>query len=386
MAYSDFYTMTPGSAVADKLTEILTKRKEEQRQAMIDALNKQNLEHGWANQDATLSLQRDQEARLGRGQDHDDMVSDVGLMPDVADPSSFDPKHHDYLKGIGRIQTRPGLTPSVSSSYGAAGGDVVDEGATVGQKEPDREVYLGSNKYEEGERQKADIGELVGNPDFKNLPSLQQALIGAQHGVNIPGEALGKPGRLRVVTPDNAASMNGTEWNPHDHAIEQGYPPNGPQTNIQWIGNDEFGKPLSSANRLDAMGKPVFLRSDGSRYEGPISPKPAAGSQAVSKVNPTLRNAYTMARNGGTSAAARQRQLAAANQIISSYPTTPDVKRIVAQVLQNPGVADTIEDVIEQVQSRSGVAIPQDKAAAISDLLLTLGMPSRAPEGNNGQQ
>jgi hypothetical protein len=44
MAYTDFYTMTPGSAVADALQEILTRRKAEARQSMLDQLNQQNIE------------------------------------------------------------------------------------------------------------------------------------------------------------------------------------------------------------------------------------------------------------------------------------------------------------------------------------------------------
>jgi hypothetical protein len=38
------FTMTPGSAVADKLQEILAARKMEARQAMLDALTKSNVE------------------------------------------------------------------------------------------------------------------------------------------------------------------------------------------------------------------------------------------------------------------------------------------------------------------------------------------------------
>jgi hypothetical protein len=40
---ADMYTMTPGSAVADKLQEILTQRKLEARQALLDKLQQDEL-------------------------------------------------------------------------------------------------------------------------------------------------------------------------------------------------------------------------------------------------------------------------------------------------------------------------------------------------------
>lgn len=40
----DFNTMTPGSAVADQLQDILTKKRNDARQAMIDEINRKNME------------------------------------------------------------------------------------------------------------------------------------------------------------------------------------------------------------------------------------------------------------------------------------------------------------------------------------------------------
>lgn len=40
----DFYSLTPGSAVADSLQDILTRRKAEARQSMLDQLNQKNVE------------------------------------------------------------------------------------------------------------------------------------------------------------------------------------------------------------------------------------------------------------------------------------------------------------------------------------------------------
>jgi hypothetical protein len=74
MANDSFYTMTPGSAVADQLQDILTRKATEKRQAMLDDLNRRNIESEMSTREdnaATNSAYRQglteqHEARIGQ--------------------------------------------------------------------------------------------------------------------------------------------------------------------------------------------------------------------------------------------------------------------------------------------------------------------------------
>lgn len=62
MPNQDIYTMTPGSAVADKLQEILTSRRLEARQAMLDQLNTRNVESQMEERKASMDSLAEQRA------------------------------------------------------------------------------------------------------------------------------------------------------------------------------------------------------------------------------------------------------------------------------------------------------------------------------------
>lgn len=365
MAGQDFYTMTPGSAVADTLQDILARRKAEARQAMLDKLNEQNMQHNWSNQDAQLALQNKQEGRLGENQTHDNLIADANFIPDTADPASLNPKLHDFLKGTGAIHTEPGVTPSVSSGYVDETGAEHQDSTVTLPKTPDREVYAGSKAYQTSQRAKADIGDLAKNPDFAKMDPLHQVLMGAQAGVQLPGEALGGPGKLRVVDPRNAGAMNGQEIGSKDKVVEIGYPPQAPQMSTQWIGNDEKGNPLTAANRLDATGKPIFIRSDGTRYEGPIAAKPTAGSGNHTKIDPRYMAALQKAAGDKSSKGEEQRK-AAINGIIVGYDTTSRAKAAVQHILADPNRGDAD---VQTIMSRLSPSTLQVEKDAIQDIL-----------------
>src|SRR3990167_9580799 len=89
---------SPGSAAAAGIQELLLQRRQEERQAMLDKLNADNMQHGWKTADAQvdiakrgaaaaeghLGVSRDAEARAARQLDDDIAARQYGEIPENA--------------------------------------------------------------------------------------------------------------------------------------------------------------------------------------------------------------------------------------------------------------------------------------------------------------
>jgi hypothetical protein len=160
MPSNDIYTMTPGSAVANTLQEILTRKRLEAQQNLVNRLQREDAEHKWANQAAEqenathqLALQAARDANLHEFQQvqaknlEDEMFERaVKNLPKGPLPAGTDPTLIEQLKRKGRLKENVGTIM-----------DFNDPSATIKnpalvQQEPGSYEYLGSPEDIEKQR------------------------------------------------------------------------------------------------------------------------------------------------------------------------------------------------------------------------------------------
>lgn len=189
MPSNDVNTMTPGSAVADVLQELLARRKAEAQQAFLNQLTLQDKQHDWTNQDAQRDIQKRQvEAQIAK--QRFDMGREGALMvpggAEVSDETT-DPLTLQMMRSLGMTKKNPVTTPSVTTTENIAppqGASAADLEAyarqletntpttTVGNQVPANETAVGNDKYQAEQLQREMMnryitehqGELAKNP------------------------------------------------------------------------------------------------------------------------------------------------------------------------------------------------------------------------------
>lgn len=288
---ADIYSTTPGSAVAETVQQILQRRKDEQRQQMLDTLAVKQFGQNVTNSDRTYDLNKQSEARMQAtseaqiAADKERMFGErVKNMPygesDVSDLEQSDPEFFKQMLNrqmirkstppVGTVsndmQLPAGATPEQIESFAAAIGSN-REGNAEQAAGPAHSTYRGSPDYQKDMVQQKRIESLI-TPEMEKENPLLAAVFRYQAGgaqANAPAALLGPKPSVVPISPSGRAGAKvtgdrGTEF------MELGYPPNPPagtQPNIYQIpdGKGGFsthwltpGQQPTEANKVQAPG------------------------------------------------------------------------------------------------------------------------------------
>jgi hypothetical protein len=243
---ADMYTMTPGSAVADKLQEILTQRKLEARQALLDKLQQDEFSHRRTIDTENLGLRRKEGERDDRKLDLDQFSTmREGTRPG-ADLSKLDPKYADWLRSQGAVDTLQG---TASARMLPAPGD--DQGSAAQSIEPpttstsSMDVFAGDADYQKQQRIKDAVAMLERDPSFASKsPADKYLAILAATGQNAPAQAIAGDRKVWHMSPAGRLEQRGT-IGPQDEVVETSWQPNPTAASRpQYVGTTPDGKPI----------------------------------------------------------------------------------------------------------------------------------------------
>lgn len=305
----DYLTTTPGSAVADTVQALLTQRREEARQAMLDKLNAENVHSDIEYRTGQLGLAKDRDK-------WDKEKDALGMIPGGTDPGSVDPMYAEMARRLGLIRQRPEqagaeIVPpqaeEVSGEQAAPADGVFRSGVEQPFKPstPAREEFVGDKDYQKQTRAQEDIDALGGQ--FKDEPDMLRALVLARNGVTngIPADLAGPKPTFQPITPTGEKGKTitgerGTQFG------QIPYPPSSYIPAFQPYFDPGRNQSVMISNRMGADGKPqvVDLPGDG-RLERPAGPDqtPDTGIQ-------TAINNYRVA--AGSTGGNRDENMAAA--------------------------------------------------------------------------
>jgi hypothetical protein len=241
---NDVATMTPGSAVADSLEDILTRKRNEARQAMLDSITRQsaqaraNYENSSA---ASLAEQRAAQAQFRQSEANKNRMAAMG-----PNPSSVDKATYDWGSKVSpsSFSMTPGGPTLASTQISDAGTQQVPS-----TNSPATFQYLGSPQYRQRQDTIKGLQSLTTDPAFANNPALQAELKVAAADPNWNPEAgiarvlTSKtnqgPGRIIFANEATGQAMSGgkpvTDFNSTDHIVAVPRPPQMPAAEMPYI-------------------------------------------------------------------------------------------------------------------------------------------------------
>src|SRR5689334_14600703 len=102
-----FDFQSPGANAFAGIQDFLKQRHVEERQALIDKLNEENVRNEMTNRDATTQINREAEGRMGKTTADEILQHKLGQIPyGAVDASQItDPDVAKYLESVGRFRT-----------------------------------------------------------------------------------------------------------------------------------------------------------------------------------------------------------------------------------------------------------------------------------------
>ena len=377
----DIYTMTPGSAVADNIQQILQRRREESRQALMDKLDYDNVNSDIAYRQGNLKLAQD-----------DQLLKELMAIPGGADPNSVAPKYAAKGRELGHIRQRPAQAPTIVPSEAIdTPEDQALEGTTFksGVEQPflpgseAGEEFVGDKDYQKRTSFQTDIDAMMGQ--FKDDPDTLRALMLVRNGAtnNVPDSLIGPKPSFTPINPDTGRAGERVDL---PRGGDAGFRPYAPASYtpafMPWFDptpTKDFpqGRSILVGNRLGNGGQPIVRDMPSApNATGPQQPlqrvagpdqTPDAGVQtainnlrtAAGAQGPNTEQAVSAARSGLLAAASRSLTPAghaALMDVVTSFqkatrpPTPADVQTAIAVNQQRfPNVTPAERQVITDV-------------------------------------
>jgi hypothetical protein len=201
----DFYTMTPGSAVADTIQQILQRRRDESRQAMLDKLEHEQLQMRQRESEANMAAQKaqtehnTQSLQLQKDRETRDRDKDLRdelyrrLQSARSGAKLNDPQLLQEAERLGAMVDTPDYTPPgvlpTQARMPEGGVDALPEGAELPQQDFDptikgQRVFAGVGEAGEAFEARQRAEQLLRNPEFQNANPTQRAIMAISAGVN----------------------------------------------------------------------------------------------------------------------------------------------------------------------------------------------------------
>ena len=397
--------------VSQTIQDILQRRRDESRQAMIDKLNLDQTQHSMRVADENLALNKSQEERAANLQLESILSQRLGNVGDTTDPKSLSPDLYQYAKGIGRIQPIAPATPKVTTTTMTA----PPEGATPAELEeyarsleaqppqsettggaqiPAGERFIGRPEYEKEQRARGYFDQLIASrPELAQNKELMTALAIQQAGGQVPERLLGD---RNAYIYDHKGNRTATQpLGPYDEVVQTPQPYQMPT----------WGAPKPYQEIEARTGRVVRSHSlDQTQYamlaeqlapQGHVlvaSTAPFAPLQAADRAKDIAARQFGAA---FTSNAPRAQRTAELNQartalIYETNVSNPEIltalnlasERILAAVDRNGEVpADTVQRVVQTIRTRYP-QMSEDDVAEVSETLnlLLTNIPKAEPQ------
>jgi hypothetical protein len=361
MARFDF--QSPGAGATASIQDFIKQRNADERTALLDELNKRNIEHQMGIEDATLKINQNADVRATALQKENILKGRVPLLPHGRiDASRLSPDMQEYVGGLGLIQDDPGTGGEVTENPDSTQTGTT-EGATFksATRAPSR-TYIGSQENQQTEAAQARIDELMKEPLIDDDTATIRALMMARAGVldNVPASIAGpRPSvtpiqwntgkALPTVTGERGTSF--MELNPGPSAYFGG----GGGT-PQYVGT-QGGVPVVFDPRKQTF-TPVPVSGGGGLdgANGKIEAKP--NNQRPPDIVPQqLWNELRQARMAQVGGARRQAGIDQATANIKSFAMSRGV---------SPQVMADVDDIIADEAERAAAGLP---ATPIPDIL-----------------
>ena len=205
--------------VSKTIQDILQRRRDEARQAMLDKLNADNTQSEMAYRTGQLELSRASDKRAGEKQTWDQNLEAVKMVPGGANPSDVDPVYAALAERLGLVRNRRAVPPTIVPS----GGEIpVENGAPTKVDEvgmptfsggvdqpflPGNEAsreFVGNEDYQKRTRAQEEIDAMMGQ--FKDDPDMLRALMLVRNGASdsVDSELTGPKPSVQMVTPGGA--------------------------------------------------------------------------------------------------------------------------------------------------------------------------------------
>ena len=404
---ADIYSTTPGSAVADTIQQILQRRREDARRAMLDKLEREQLDmrqrESVANIEAqqartkhdedSLGLQRTQENRLANELLENQMHRRLQYTRPLTPMSQMDPKLAEYARKYGATTQTPDVTPTNTVPFRADGleGRELQEGADLTTEfDPTvkgQEVYAGSPEFAYNELINQRAGGLMQDPNFQNLSPVGKFLALRSAGLdNVPEWAAAGP---RRVVPIHPGQRTPVELRPDDIPMEFGYPPQTPY----WMGSTQIYQVYKDGRWVKSLSNPSpeesrKLAAEGYELrEGNTSSQNSRRSGPAATIITKMANAKAIANAlrqqredkawGSWKSAPSPAELKAqeeydtlSNYLFANDPAPQAIKEIAAEVMSNPNTEGlSPQQIVSQVEGEDGQPLSPEEAQHLLRLL-----------------
>lgn len=245
-----FDFVSPGAAASAEIQKLLATRAITKRQALLDQLAQEDLQHKWADQlagqdinkrNATVNELNAQtnatgEGRLGRVADDEILRAGIPFIPqDAPEESITDEALKRYLKPKGAFIPAPGQTPVTSSRVFGPGGvplesdnDVELVGASQAPVGGLR-IFAGNAAQQKERADDARRAAALVDPDIASNEGLRQTVKLSGVGVNTnPTAHIGPAPVQHVIKPGGGAAPSIPLGRNDPNPIELNYQPLGP--------------------------------------------------------------------------------------------------------------------------------------------------------------
>jgi len=391
--------ISPGAAAGDSIVDVLTARRAEERQRLLDEIASKNAEVNRRATESNIKLQGERGER-----EQLDFADDTWQQGD--DLSNIDPVILEIARRTGRLGPAPqGPVPSTSAKVSGEAEPMDDAGELLGPpqtmalpRDPNVEVveppamptppshqnyYRGSADDQKRTRvnknTQAFLDQLKANPDMSEIERILGAnTVQENEGVLPAGfwNALQEREQFHSYDPETnkLTPQVDAEGKPvraprgRDPIIMRSREPRELRDTGQYLGPvmGPDGQPVPGKIMMIQNGRPAIVDLPGGAAS--IGAKPTAASQSKKDQVPVpLMNAFTnsLGRGPGGVRQPVEKQLQAAQAIISNYPTHPDVRETISDILRasEPGVT------FEQLRDAYKSDFPADQYTEFLDLL-----------------
>lgn len=361
--------LSGGAGAAYQLQDILTRRKDEARQAMLDELNRREVESNIGYRNSMTSLAQAREERE-QGKYYQE-VADALFGAGENLPDNVDPKLMEWMQSHGLVDMQ---APRVSTSEAVAdpeeGSPLTPESFAAGQKAgiapSPHAVYLGTRGARQELERKAALDAYASSPNTSD-EGRNYAMLARAGVQNIPGQAIQGMHNINIFDEPSGTIRQSPVRVPGYQTVTRSYPPIGPVESWQSVLVNPKGNIVQTSNR----GRVQEVSPPGGAVTRIPTPGSGGGAGgANSKIAPADLTAMRLAQTP-------EQLWAAQSNIITRYLPSDETKEFARQIL---GYKDKDKHSVEELMGMTSRPLTPQESESLHDVLNAVLGRSKAPE------